>query len=85
MRILGQARVGFGDPKTRLWIVGLAPAAHGANCTGRMFTGDKSGQWLYDALFRFGFSDCELSRSQGSGLKTQEYLHLLVGSVCTSR
>lgn len=50
---------GFGDPAARLLIVGLAPGAHGANRTGRPFTGDASGQWLYHALFRYGFASRE--------------------------
>ncbi len=68
----GKPVPGFGDPQARLWIVGLAPAAHGANRTGRVFTGDKSGEWLYGALHRFGFSSREISQSRDDGLRLED-------------
>jgi len=64
----GKPVPGFGDPHARLLVVGLAPAAHGANRTGRMFTGDSSGEWLYEALRRYGFASQARSVARDDGL-----------------
>ena len=68
----GKPITGYGDPKAKLLMIGLAPAAHGGNRTGRVFTGDKSADFLFKCLFEAGFSNQPISINTKDGLKLKD-------------
>jgi uracil-DNA glycosylase family 4 len=68
----GRPVPGFGDPDARVYILGLAPAAHGGNRTGRVFTGDRSGDWLFASMYRTGFANQPSSVAADDGLRLHD-------------
>ena len=82
INLIGQIDQPFGDPRAKLLVIGLAPAAHGGNRTGRIFTGDSSGDWLVRALFETGFANKPTSVSKDDGLILKDAYRTAAGTMC---
>ena len=80
----GKPVTGFGDVNAKLMIIGLAPAAHGGTRTGRAFTGDKSGDFLFKSLHKVNISNQNFSEKKKRWIKTKIYLHYKYTEMCTS-
>ena len=81
----GKPVPGFGDPNARVLVLGLAPGAHGSNRTGRPFTGDASGKFMYPILYEAGFSNQPDATKRDDGLELQRPLHHSCGPLCSAR
>ena len=80
----GKPLSGFGDVHAKLLIVGLAPAAHGGNRTGRMFTGDSSGDWVAKVMHKHGFASIPTSQNKNDGLVLKNAIHYCCNTMCTT-
>ena len=81
----GKPITGYGDPKAKLLMIGLAPAAHGGNRTGRVFTGDKSADFLFKSLFKAGFSNQAISINCEGWTKAKKFVFNSSLKMCSSR
>ena len=81
----GRPVAGFGDPQARVLVLGLAPGAHGSNRTGRPFTGDASGKFMYPVLYETGFSNQPNATDREDGLELRGSVHHRSRALCASR